>query len=185
MPRKLRPNEPGLTLHIWANGVRKAPLFRDDVDKAAGIRFLREEVALSKWTCLAYVLMTTHYHLLLRLNVATLSHGMQRLNRRYALHHNQRHNLRGHAFEQRFQCTVVTDGLDGELEVARYLALNPTRAGMAESPQDYAWSSYGATVGLYPADPIVDVGAALAPVSGSRRRYRAYVEEADPRLRRK
>lgn len=185
MPRKPRANHPGLTCHVWANAARKLPLFRDDADKEEALRFLSEEVELSGWTCLAYVLMTTHYHLLLRLNAATLSTGMQRFNRRYALHHNTRHGLRGHAFEQRFQSSLISDGVDDELYVARYIALNPIKANMCRLPEDYPWSSYGSTIGAFPPDPIVDVEAALAPVNGSRRKYRAYVEERDPRLRRK
>ena len=182
MGRKLRIAERGMTFHAWANGVANSFIFRDGVDRDVMLKLLREEVELSSWTCLSYVVMSSHYHLMLRLTEETLSTGFQRLNRRYATYHNQRYEQRGHCFEQRFQTSLVRDG-DEELEVARYLALNPTRAGICRVPEDWPWSSYGAVAGLYPRDPIVDDAAALAPVCGSRRRYRAFVESQDPRLR--
>jgi REP element-mobilizing transposase RayT len=182
MGRKLRIAEPGMTFHAWANGVANSFIFRDGVDRDVMLKLLREEVRLSDWTCLSYVVMSSHYHLMLRLTEETLSTGFQRLNRRYAIYHNKRYGQRGHCFEQRFQSTLIEDD-GGELEVARYLALNPTRAAMCRRPEDWPWSSYGAVAGLYPRDPIVDEAAALAPVRGSRKRYRDYVDELDPRLK--
>ena len=34
------------------------------------------------------------------------------------------------------------------LEVSRYIVLNPVRAGLVDSPEQWRWSSYRATVGL-------------------------------------
>lgn len=171
-----------MTFHAWANGVANSFIFRDSVDRDVMLKLLREEMRLSNWTCLSYVVMSSHYHLMLRLTQETLSTGFQRLNRRYATYHNKRYGQRGHCFEQRFQ-TSLLETADDELEVARYLALNPTRAAMCRRPEDWPWSSYGAVAGLYPRDRIVDAQAALAPVGGSRAKYRAYVEEVDPRLK--
>jgi putative transposase len=181
--RKVRVGEPGSTFHVWANGVANSFIFRDGVDRDWMLRLLREETRLSRWTCLSYVVMSSHYHLMLRLNEPTLSSGFQRLNYRYALHHNRRYAQRGHCFEQRFQSIPVGDAED-ELETARYLALNPTRAEMCRVPEDWPWSSYGAVVGLYPRDRIIDLKAALVPAGGSQKTYRAFVEAVDPRLRR-
>ena len=33
------------------------------------------------------------------------------------------------------------------LELARYVVLNPVRAGMVRTPGDWSWSSYRATIG--------------------------------------
>jgi putative transposase len=181
MPRKQRIGEPGMTFHVWANGVAKSYIFRDDLDRDMLLRLLREEVKLSGWTCLSYAVLSSHYHLLLRLNDATLSTGFQRLHYRYARYHNRRYDLRGHCFDQRFQTSSV-EGTEDELAVARYIARNPTRAGLCNEPEEWPWSSYGAVIGLYPADPIVDAAAALTVAGGSRSRYRAAVEAADPRL---
>jgi hypothetical protein len=182
MARPLRVNLPGLTYHVWANAISGARLYRDAHDKDVALRMLREEVRLSNWTCLMYVFMSTHYHLLLRLRDATLSSGFLRFNLRYARYYNDRYETRGHVFDGRFEHRIV-EGRDGELEVARYLALNPVQANMCRRPEDYPWSAYGSIIGRYPNDPVVDLKAALAPVGGSRRAYRSYVEETDARKR--
>jgi hypothetical protein len=55
---------------------------------------------------------------------------------------------------------------------------------MCELPEDFPWSGYGSIIGLHPRDPAIDLDAALAPFGGSRRGYRVFVEESDPRVRR-
>lgn len=137
---------------------------------------------LSKWICLGYVFMSTHYHLLLRLSESTLSSGFQRLNLRYARYVNRRHKLRGHVFDGPFEYKIV-EGRFNELEVSRYVCLNPVRANMCSAPEDYPWSSFGSLVGCYSPDGIVDPQAALAPLGGSPAAYRRYVEEGDLRAR--
>ena len=183
MARAPRIDIQGLTYHVWANAITGASLFRDRDDKDRALAMLRDEVAISGWTCLAYVLMSTHYHVLLRLREPTLSRGLQRMNLRYARSYNAKYSCRGHVFNGPFGAKIV-EGPAEELEVARYIALNPTRANMCRLPEDYPWSSYGSVIGMYPKDPIVDLSAALAPVGGSRLAYRRYVEELDPRVRR-
>ena len=172
-----------MTFHVWANGVGKSFIFRDGHDRDMLLRFLREEARLSRWTCLSYTVLSSHYHLMLRLNDETLSSGLQRLNYRYANYHNKRYDRRGHCFEQRFQSVLVGDS-EHELELAQYIALNPTRAGLCRLPEEWPWSSYGSVIGLHPRDPIVDTQTALAAAGGSRKRYREVVESQDPRLRR-
>jgi REP-associated tyrosine transposase len=180
--RMPRINLAGLTYHVWSNGTSGQRLFRDEVDKNMLLKLLADEVKLSKWICLAYVVMTTHYHVLLRLQEPTLSRGFQRFNLRYARYYNKRYGLRGHAFDAPYEYRIV-DGPSNELEVARYIALNPIKANMCERPEDYPWSSYGSLIGLFEPDGIVDERNALAPLGGSRPGYQAYVEEPDARVR--
>jgi putative transposase len=183
MARKLRITFPNLTYHVWANATAGSQLFRNDEDKNFATELLREEVALSEWSCLAHVLMTTHYHVLLRPQEPTLSRGFGRFNLRYARYFNKRYELGGHVFARRFESKVV-EGPAGQLEVMRYIARNPIKARMCDEPEDYAWSSFGSTLGLFPPDGITDVESALAPLNGSAEAFRTYVAEQDPRVRR-
>jgi putative transposase len=182
MARALRIDETGLTFHVWANGVRGLPLFRDVEDRDFMLQLLGDEVEVSAWTCLEYAVMTTHFHVLLRLRKPTLSSGFHRLNTRYAQYLNKKLRARGHVFDGRFQSKLV-DGRFALLETARYIARNPVRANICEVPEQYPWCGYGATMGLYPRDGIVDVRIALAPFGGSQRAYRTYVEEPERRVR--
>jgi len=182
MARALRIEQVGLTFHVWAHGVAELPLFRAPDAKDTFLKLLRDEVAISDWTCLEYAVMTTHYHLLLRLNKLTLSSGFKRLNVRFAQDYNKLHGRRGHVFDGRFGSKLIGTSFD-QMEVARYIALNPVRARICDSPEEWPWSSHGSLAGLFPRDPIVDRAAALAPLKGSGSAYRRYVLEHDKRVR--
>jgi REP element-mobilizing transposase RayT len=183
MPRRPRIELPGLTYHVTTHGVDGLPLFRDPEDRDVAVSLLAEEVELSKWICVEYAIMTTHYHVVLTLTNLSLSSGFQRLNARYAQYYNGRYGRRGHVFEGRFRDKMIeTDA--HRLEVVRYVARNPTRANMCRLPQHYPWSAYGSIIGFAPADPVIDIRAALEPFDGSRSAYRRFVEESDPRIRR-
>ncbi len=187
MPRALRVDIAGETYHVTQHGVDDRRIFRDDDDRETFLRFLRDELTRSSWTCLAYALMSTHYHLLIRLDEPTLSRGFQRLNGRYAQAYNHRWGRRGHLFERRFRDVIVESDAH-RYEVSRYIHLNATRANMCEAPEDHVWSDYGSTIGLLPRDPIVDPRLALElfgdRLDVARRRYVAFIAEVDPRVRR-
>jgi REP element-mobilizing transposase RayT len=181
-----RIEEPGTTYHINANALDGMPLFRDDADRELFFHLLADEVAESEWTLLEYTLMTTHYHLLLRIQKRTLSSGFKRLQSRYARRYNKRHGRRGVVWMQRFH----DEPIESErhlYETVRYIALNAPRARMVEAAEHWAWCSYGSAIGLYPPDPIVDEKALLTLFARdpavARRRLRAFVEEKDPRVR--
>jgi hypothetical protein len=162
-------------------------IYRDDEDRELFLELLRQEIARSGWQCLAYSLMRTHYHLLIRLTKETLSSGFQRLNSRYAQQFNLRHGRRGHLFERRFR-DVLVESEAHRFEVGRYIHLNAPRANMCEVPEDYYWTDYAATIGLVAPDSVVDASKALdifgKDLPTAQRRYVEFVREADPRVRR-
>ena len=187
VPRRPRIQIVGGIYHCTQHGIDDRPIFRGDEDRELFLRYLGEEIARSEWTCLAYSLMRTHYHLLIRLQKETLSSGFQRLNGRYAQAFNVIHGRRGHLFERRFR-DVLVDSDSHRYEVHRYIHLNAPRANACSRPEEYPWSDYGSTVGLFDPDWIVNSSQALElfgeDLPTARRRYRRYVEEADVRVRR-
>lgn len=178
--------EPGATYHINANSLDGMSLFRDDVDRERFYNLLADEIEESKWTLLEYTMMTTHYHLLLKIEKCTLSSGFKRLQSRYARGYNKRHERRGVVWMQRYHDELIES--DRHLyETVRYIALNAPRARMVDAPEDWPWCSYGSAIGVYSADPIVNEKELLGLFAGdpavARRRLRAFVEEKDPRVR--
>ena len=177
---------PGRIYHVNTKAVAGCKAFREDEDCETFLRLLRTEVERSGWSCLAYSLMATHYHLLLRLEKCTLSSGFQHLNGAYARAFNRKYGRRGALWQRRFYDVLVES--DAHLfEVNRYIALNAPRAKVCARPQDHAWSSYASAIGLRPADPVVDETALLGPFGTThqqaRRRLRRFVEERDPSTR--
>jgi len=77
---------------------------------------------------------------------ANLSNGMRQLNGVYTQEFNRTHNRVGHVFQGRYKGTLV-EKENYLLELARYVVLNPVRAGMVDSPGQWPWSCYRAMVG--------------------------------------
>jgi len=176
-----------MTYHVNDKAVDGTKLFRDDVDRESFLSLLADQASRSDWCILGYCLMTTHYHLILKLRKLTLSSGFQRMNSLWARRYNKRHNRRGALWQSRFFDSIVES--DGHLyETVRYVALNPSRASMCALPEDWPWSNYASALGLAPPDPIVDEDELLRLFGSrpdqARKMLRAVVEEVDPRVRR-
>ena len=108
----------------------------------------------------AYCLMTTHYHLLVETPTAELSEAMRDLNGIYAKWFNKEHGFRGHVFEQRFHAVDVEKEWH-LLEILRYLALNPVRAGLVSTPGRWRWGSFAVVMGGVRAPSFLDVSWTL------------------------
>jgi REP-associated tyrosine transposase len=154
MARPLRPQFPGGIYHLMSRRVVGPPLFRDDDARDTFLGMLEHVVRWRGWDCYAYVVMTTHYHLLLETPEADLAQGMQRLNSFYAGQFNRRQGTTGHVFERRYKEVVVESDAHFATELA-YIAANPVRANMCERPEDYRYSSYASLVGEAPPIPFL------------------------------
>ena len=74
-----------------------------------------------------------------------LSQFMKVLKGRFTQWFNKRHARKGTLWEDRFKSVLVEDGYTARV-MAAYIDLNPVRAGLADDPARYRWSSYGAAV---------------------------------------
>jgi REP element-mobilizing transposase RayT len=128
-------------------GVERRDIFLDNRDRRTFVRLLAEVVPRYRWRLYAFVLMTNHFHLVIETIEETLSRGMQKLEGDYAEYFNWRRRRTGHLFQGRFKSHLV-DSERYLLDVARYVVLNPVRAGLVSDPAEWSWSSYGATAGL-------------------------------------
>ncbi len=70
----------------------------------------------------------------------------------------------GHVFQGRYKAILVERD-SHLLELARYVVLNPVRAGMVARAEDWPWSSYRACAHLAPSPPWLDCRALLAQFS--------------------
>jgi putative transposase len=168
MARKPRRYLADGTYHVTGRGNRGQAIFSDDGDRRFFRALLDRVTRESRWHLHAYCLLNTHYHLLVETSVHDLSAGMHRLNGMYAQCFNGRHSLSGHLFQDRFYAGLIE--ADGHLlEVTRYLALNPMRAGLCSAPDRWPWSSYPGLVGVAPLDPFVSDGRVLRLFSEDRK----------------
>src|SRR6476620_2817562 len=90
MPRRNRDSAAG-TFHVFTHCVWAAPrLYRDATDRIEFLRHLAVVGAKVGWTCVAYCLMDTHYHLIVDAGDGVLTTAMHGLNLRDARYHNLR-----------------------------------------------------------------------------------------------
>ena len=146
MARPLRIEYEGAVYHITSRGNARQDIFLDDEDRLKFLDVLAEVVERYHWICHAYCLMPNHYHLLLETPLANLSQGMRQLNGVYTQAFNRRHHRTGHVLQGRYKAILV-EKESHLLELARYIVLNPVRAGLVRHPRSWRWSSYRATAG--------------------------------------
>ncbi|MFL5847259.1 MAG: transposase [Solirubrobacteraceae bacterium] len=145
MPRRPREEEAHAIHHVFARGVKAAPIFVDEHDHLRYLWFLRRAERVQGWRCHTYCLMTNHVHLLVETPVPNLGTGMRQFHGDYGLEFNRRHGGAGHLFQSRFgSVRVKTD--EHLITVARYIAENPVKAGLCDRPTDWRWSHVPATI---------------------------------------
>lgn len=180
MSRPLRIEYPDALYHLTSRGNARGEIFVDDNDRNIFLDVLGSVVERFGWRIHAYCLMGNHYHLLAGTPQANLSRGMRRLNGVYTQRFNRRHGRVGHAFQGRFKAILVERDTY-LLELARYIVLNPVRAGLAGAPGQWHWSSYRATAGEQPPPHWLSVNSILDQFGNSQTpaqdRYRQFVDD--------
>lgn len=135
--------------HVTARGNAQDDIYLDDEDRLSWLVLLGSVCRRFNWRCHAYCLMTNHYHIVIQTLSANLSQGMRQLNGVYTQNFNRRHRRTGHVFQGRYKAILVQKDAY-LLELVRYVVLNPVRAGIVSSAQEWPWSSYAATVNQSP-----------------------------------
>ena len=92
---------------------------------------------------LGWCLMPNHFHLVLHTPKRNLSAAMHVLGSVTARRYNEAYDRVGHLYQGRFHNVV----LDNETQIASalvYVALNPVKASLCETAEDWDWSSHRA-----------------------------------------
>src|SRR4051812_29129860 len=168
--------------HVGSNGNFDGSLYLEARDRAAFLELYARVARRREWTTYAYCLMTTHFHLVIRLTDGGLSEGMRELNGCFSRRMNAicGRTGRGHLFKNRFHAKPIeTDA--HLLESCRYVVNNPVFAGMCDDPKDWGWSSYAASAGLCAAPTFLAVDQLLELFGPAPERaqaaYRAFVSD--------
>jgi putative transposase len=141
MARAWRIEFDGALYHVLSRGNEQRDIFRDDQDRTRFLETVGEMSERYEMDIFAYVLMSNHYHLLLKTNRSNLSKGMQWLGLSYTRRFNNRHSRSGHLFQGRFKSIIVEN--DAYLvRLSCYIHRNPLRAKVVERLAQYRWSSY-------------------------------------------
>lgn len=143
MPRKPHIWFPGAKYHITSRGIRRSTLFYDVYDRRVYLDILSETKEKHPFTLHSYCLMTNHCHLQMETSLTPPEKIMQALNLKYAKYFNKKYSYSGHVFENRYFREII-DSIGYELDVSKYIHLNPLKANLVVELEEYPWSSYRA-----------------------------------------
>jgi REP element-mobilizing transposase RayT len=141
MSRQLRIEYEGAYYHVLSRGNDRCNIFISHDDRKEFLNYLSEISERFSVDIYAYVLMTNHYHLLLKTRKANLSKCMQWLGTAYTRRFNLLNSRSGHLFQGRFKSILVEDE-SYMMRLSCYIHRNPLRAGLVTRLADYKWSSY-------------------------------------------
>lgn len=128
-------------MHVTQRGVNRCAIFIDDNDRRHFKRLLREACCKYGISVHAFVLMDNHVHLLLSSQrQGAVSLAMRTAGQAYVQAFNIRHGRCGTLWQGRFKSSLV-DSERYLLTVIRYIELNPVRAAMVATPEEFPWSS--------------------------------------------
>lgn len=141
MARPYRLQAENCLYHITSRGDDRKKIFLRDSDHSRFLEYVVTAKEKFKFYLYAYCLMGNHYHLLLETTQPNISKIMQYINTSYTVYYNVKHKHCGHLFQGRYK-SILVEADSYLLELTRYIHLNPTRAKIVKSPEQYQWSSY-------------------------------------------
>jgi REP element-mobilizing transposase RayT len=182
MARPLRVEYPGAYYHVINRGNAGKDIFHTVRDHEKFLEYLEKAVKRFSIIIHTYCLMTNHYHLLIETTQPNLSLAIQWLNVSYAAYYNKKRQRSGHLFQGRFK-SVLVEADEYFKPLSRYIHLNPVRARMVASPDEFLWSSYPAFIGKIKTPDWLETEFLLATFGNKKKEaaknYRAYVEGVD------
>lgn len=160
MPRSARIVVPTLPHHVTHRGNNKQRTFFSEADYRLYKKYLAAACAETGTAVWGWCLMPNHVHLMLVPSTEQgLSGVMRRTQARYTRAINSREGRVGHLWQARYGSFVMDE--PHLIACARYVELNPVRAGLARRPEDWPWSSArahldGAADGLADPAPLLE-----------------------------
>lgn len=143
MARIARVIAPGLPHHVTQRGNRRQQTFFCKDDYEEYLRLMSAWCARWNVAVWAYCLMPNHVHLIVvPKSEAGFRRAIGEAHRRYTRRINFREGWRGHLWQGRFASVPLDNRY--LLAAARYVELNPVRAGLAKDAAAYPWSSAAA-----------------------------------------
>lgn len=155
MTRLARIVVPGLPHHVTQRGNRREAIFFEDGDQEVYRDLLAEQARRAGVEVWAYCLMPNHVHLVAAPSrPEALAEAVGATHVRYTRRINSRERWTGYLWQGRFASFPMDE--DYLLACARYIGLNPVRAGLTARAIDWPWSSVRAHLGA--ADPLLTPG---------------------------
>lgn len=140
MPRTARKRSCTDFYHVIGRGINHERIFNQTREKNNLIRLLRKYLDKYEVELYAYVIMSTHFHLLIHADLKVLSSYLAIVLAEFAEYYNYKHNRNGHVFQNRFRSECI-ENTQYFWNCVRYIHMNPVNANIVKSPLKYRFSS--------------------------------------------
>ncbi|WP_369413459.1 transposase [Alishewanella maricola] len=176
MSRRLRMFIDNMPYHIVHRGHNRTNCFKFEAVKGMFFSMLCNKLDECGIKLHAFVLMSNHYHLLVTPQSGKeVPHFMQCLGRHFAGYYNALNEKTGTVWDGKYFASLVENDYY-VLACYRYIELNPVRAGIVRTPDQYHWSSYHSNAGGLNSQIIVPHPSYEALGDNKFTRLRAYRE---------
>ena len=143
MPRVARRKSQSHIYHVMLRGINRQQIFLDQEDNRCLIGLLKRFKESCGYHLYAYCLMGNHVHLLIQEGEsASIGEIIQHIGSAYVYWYNIKYERSGHLFQDRFRSEPV-ENETYLLTVFRYILMNPVKAGLCTSVEQYPYSSAG------------------------------------------
>ncbi len=141
MPRKPRQKSATGIYHVTSRGNDRLFIFSNTAQKAKLLEIISKVTSESNATVFGYCIMSNHLHLVIKEQDDPISKIMHRIKKNYSTWYNSMNNRINHVFGGPYGSEPIEDD-NYLLSVLVYVFLNPVKAKMVKSADDYKWSSY-------------------------------------------
>ncbi len=132
---------------MTSRGNERKNVFKSKRDREKFFEYLESATQRYNAVIHAFCLMDNHYHLLIETPSGNLPQIMQHINGAYTTYFNVKRARSGHLFQGRYKAILVEVD-EYTKELSRYIHLNPVRAKMVNTPEEYEWTSYQFYIGV-------------------------------------
>ena len=147
MARKPRIEIPGGLYHIITRGNNRKRIFQSHDDYLKFLELLKRQKSKQPFYLYAYCLMPNHIHMLAEMQDDPISRVMQGLLTSFSQYHNRKYRKVGHLFQGRYKAILCQS--DSYLAgLVRYIHLNPVRARIVATPEEYQYCGHRAYIGM-------------------------------------
>lgn len=180
MARKPRIEFEGAFYHVIVRGNQRQKIFKDKYDFLKYLEILGRYKRRYQYLIYCYVLMNNHVHLLVEVGKTPLSKILQGINQGYTMYFNRKYKTVGHLFQGRYKA-ILCDRDEYLLSLIKYIHLNPVRAKVAKTPDEYRWSSHHNYTLKTEKDSLIDTEQILRMFSedkaNAKKLYKVYMSD--------
>jgi len=134
--------QPGMYYHIYNRGARQLTIFREAKNYLFTISKIKEYSQADQIDMIAYTLMPTHYHFLVRQDGEAPAGNLPKLVfNSYSKAYNKMYGHSGTLFEGQFRAKPIQTK-SHLLQLCRYIHGNPVKDGLVADPADWPYSNY-------------------------------------------